>query len=193
MHVYSKCVSECMCISSMIHLWWIKPAVSIERWPRTPCTGGNRRCMRPLSTELPNIAWPSTDHCALLSAEVTIGQICSHNNGITLYFVFKLPTEARVVQLSTESPWTKTLYNIYTTSRDKKSLKVSLDRSFSSLYDAQCDLSYLMPFLKNSIWHYYCIVYNTGCTSYYLNVFAICHENLLQYSIFFPLFCYQVL
>lgn len=107
---------------------------------------GNRRCVRPLSTELPNIAWPSTDHCALLSAEVTIGQICSHNNGITLYFVFKLPTEARVVQLSTESPWTKTLYNIYTTSRDKKSLKVSLDRSFSSLYDAQCDLSYLMPF-----------------------------------------------
>lgn len=86
MHVYSMCVSECMCIFNMIHLWWIKPAVSIEWWPRTPCTTGNRRRKRPLSTELPNIAWPSTDHRAALSTEVIIGQIWSHNNGITLYF-----------------------------------------------------------------------------------------------------------
>lgn len=58
------CVSDCMCIPSMIHLWWIKPAVSIERWPRAPCSRGNRRCERPQSAVLPNVAWSSTDHWA---------------------------------------------------------------------------------------------------------------------------------
>ena len=87
---YCTCVSECMCISSMIHLWWIKPAVSIERWPRTPCTRGNRCWRRPLSTVLPNIAWPSGDHCAVLSTEVTIGQTCSQNNWTALYFFQEL-------------------------------------------------------------------------------------------------------
>lgn len=61
--MYTVCVSERMCISNMIHLWWIKPAVSIEQWPRTPCTRGNRWCTRPLSAELPNIAWSSTGQC----------------------------------------------------------------------------------------------------------------------------------
>lgn len=120
MHVYSLCVSECMCISNMIHLWWIKPAVSIEQWPRTPCTGGSRRCKRPLSTELPNIAWPSTDHCDVLSIEVTIGQLCSHNNGITLISSLIIRNYPQEPKLATESPWIKTLENISMTSKDNK-------------------------------------------------------------------------
>lgn len=35
------CECECMFTRSMIHLWWIKPAVSIEWWPGTPRTQGN--------------------------------------------------------------------------------------------------------------------------------------------------------
>lgn len=40
-YMYTVLVSECMCISSVIHLRWIKPAVSIEWWPGIPRTQGS--------------------------------------------------------------------------------------------------------------------------------------------------------
>lgn len=130
-----------MCISNMIHLWWIKPAVSIERWPRTPCTRGNRRRKRPLSPDLPNIAWPSTDHCAALSTEVTIGQIWSHNNPITLYFF------REIIRKSSNATGNQVTVN-----------KISYSGIFiqigTCVLCAQCEimmtLSYLMPSKKIS-------------------------------------------
>lgn len=145
MHVYSMCVSECMCISNMIHLWWIKPAVSIEQWPRTPCTRGKRRCKRPVSTELPNIAWPSTDHCAMLSTEVTIGQIRSNNNGITLCFFFnhkKPPAETQLKQMETRSSWMKTSYDMQGSQNPPKCLHS--DSGFCCVCDTRSEVKMIL-------------------------------------------------
>lgn len=165
------CVSECMCIPNMIHLWWIKPAVSIERWPRTPCTGGNRRCKRPLSAELPNIAWPSTDHCAMLSTEVTIGQICSHNNGRTLYFfretsktAHRHSSNATGNQVTLNKNSLQHLYHIQWQQNPTKCFYS--DRNLGCVCDTQCvimmSLSYFMPFFIS--YDIIDILYMTECT-----------------------------